>query len=67
MKLLVTGSSGLIGSECVFMMHADYDSVHGIDNNMRMDFFGKGGDTRPVLKLIKNKVNNFNGYGSGCQ
>jgi CDP-paratose 2-epimerase len=45
-QLLVTGSSGLIGSEVV-----DYFSklgwlVHGVDNNMRADFFGPGGDTR---------------------
>ena len=44
--LLVTGSSGLIGSEVV-----DYFSdlgwrVYGVDNNMRADFFGPGGDTR---------------------
>ena len=45
-KLLVTGSSGLIGSEV-----ADYFcllgwDVQGLDNNMRADFFGPGGDTR---------------------
>ena len=46
MKILVAGSSGLIGSEVV----AHFDSlgweVHGIDNNMRADFFGPQGDTR---------------------
>ena len=59
MKLLVTGSSGLIGSECVLQMHKDFDTVYGIDNNMRMDFFGIGGDTRPALNIIKNSVPNF--------
>jgi CDP-paratose 2-epimerase len=46
MKLLVTGSSGLIGSEVVdFFCKLGWE-VHGIDNNMRANFFGPGGDTR---------------------
>jgi CDP-paratose 2-epimerase len=44
--LLVTGSSGLIGSEVVVMFAERGWSVHGADNNMRADFFGPGGDTR---------------------
>src|SRR5438034_2252866 len=45
-RLLVTGSSGLIGSEVVaYFCNLGWD-VHGIDNNMRADFFGPGGDTR---------------------
>src|SRR5580698_2658768 len=45
-KLLVTGSSGLIGSEVVeYFCKLGWD-VHGVDNNMRADFFGAGGDTR---------------------
>jgi CDP-paratose 2-epimerase len=44
--LLVTGSSGLIGSEVVdYFCRAGW-MVHGVDNNMRADFFGPGGDTR---------------------
>jgi CDP-paratose 2-epimerase len=46
MIVLVTGSSGLIGSEAVAHFDAQGYEVHGIDNNMRMDFFGAGGDTR---------------------
>ena len=45
-KLLVTGSSGLIGSEVVDYFCRIGWEVHGIDNNMRADFFGPGGDTR---------------------
>ena len=45
-SLLVTGSSGLIGSEVA----AHFDSrgwhVHGLDNNQRAVFFGPAGDTR---------------------
>lgn len=45
-KLLVTGSSGLIGSEVVDYFCLNGWEVHGIDNNMRADFFGPSGDTR---------------------
>jgi CDP-paratose 2-epimerase len=45
-KLLVTGSSGLIGSEVVDFFCCLGWEVHGIDNNMRADFFGVQGDTR---------------------
>jgi len=46
MKILVTGSNGLIGSEVVAYFAAEKHQVHGIDNNMRADFFGPPGDTR---------------------
>ena len=45
-KLLVTGSSGLIGSEVVDYFCSLGWEVHGVDNNMRADFFGPSGDTR---------------------
>ena len=44
--LLVTGSNGLIGSEMVSHFHRLGWTVHGIDNNMRAEFFGAQGDTR---------------------
>ena len=44
--LLVTGSSGLIGSEVVDYFCRLGWKVHGGDNNMRADFFGPQGDTR---------------------
>ncbi len=44
--LLVTGSSGLIGSEVVGYFCNLGWQVHGVDNNMRADFFGPSGDTR---------------------
>jgi CDP-paratose 2-epimerase len=44
--ILVTGSSGLIGSEvCAYFAGLGYQ-VHGIDNNQRAVFFGPQGDTR---------------------
>lgn len=44
--ILVTGSSGLIGSEVCRYFSAQGYSVHGVDNNMRAMFFGPNGDTR---------------------
>ena len=44
--LLVTGSNGLIGSEMVEPFPDLGWEVHGVDNNMRADFFGPQGDTR---------------------
>jgi len=52
-KLLVTGSSGLIGSEVVTAFSGDGWKVHGVDNNMRADFFGPQGDTRWNLQRLK--------------
>jgi CDP-paratose 2-epimerase len=44
--ILITGSSGLIGSEvCTYFGALGY-TVHGLDNNQRAVFFGQGGDTR---------------------
>ncbi len=43
--MLVTGSSGLIGSEVVTYFSKLGWLVHGADNNMRADFFGPEGDT----------------------
>jgi CDP-paratose 2-epimerase len=45
MRVLVTGSSGLIGSEAVAFFDEMAFAVTGIDNNMRADFFGPQGDT----------------------
>lgn len=45
-KLLVTGSSGLIGSEVVAHFASRGWEVHGVDNNTRETFFGPEGSTR---------------------
>jgi len=45
-KVIVTGSSGLIGSEASVYFDSLGWEVIGIDNNMRADFFGADGDTR---------------------
>ncbi|MDF2430503.1 MAG: CDP-paratose 2-epimerase [Mucilaginibacter sp.] len=45
-NLLVTGSSGLIGSEVSLYFAQQGWKIHGLDNNQRAVFFGKQGDTR---------------------
>jgi CDP-paratose 2-epimerase len=58
-KLLVTGSSGLIGSEVVTYFATQGWEVHGVDNNMRAEFFGPQGDTRWNLQRLKETYPNF--------
>ncbi len=57
--LLVTGSSGLIGSEVVSYFDALGWRVHGVDNNMRADFFGAAGDTRWNQRRLLAACPNF--------
>jgi CDP-paratose 2-epimerase len=59
MKLLVTGSSGLIGSEVVTFFCEEGWEVHGVDNNMRKDFFGPLGDTSWNRKRLQEKFKAF--------
>ena len=51
-KVIITGSTGLIGSECVFYFDRKGWEVHGIDNNIRKMFFGEDGDTNWNLDRI---------------
>jgi CDP-paratose 2-epimerase len=54
--LLVTGSAGLIGSEAVRQFSSGGWQVHGVDNNMRADFFGPDGDTSWNLARLRAEV-----------
>lgn len=56
---LVTGSSGLIGSELVELLDARGYAVHGVDNNMRRDFFGPDGDTTRNLERLRGVTKQF--------
>ncbi len=56
---LVTGSSGLVGSETSAYLDGNGWKVHGVDNNMRADFFGPGGDTRPTLERLHITATRF--------
>jgi CDP-paratose 2-epimerase len=58
-KLLVTGSSGLIGSEVVRHFAKYGWKIYGIDNNMRADFFGEKGDTRWSQQQLEKEFTNF--------
>lgn len=58
-KLLVTGSSGLIGSEIVRYFDILGFKVFGLDNNLRADFFGKNGDTRWNQMRLEKTCRNF--------
>jgi CDP-paratose 2-epimerase len=46
MKILVTGSAGLVGSEVCRFFFREGVAIHGLDNNQRAVFFGPQGDTR---------------------
>jgi CDP-paratose 2-epimerase len=56
---IVTGSSGLIGSEMVAYLDARGWQTHGVDNNMRRDFFGPEGDTTPNLERLLRDTRRF--------
>ena len=57
--VLITGSSGLVGSESVnFFCEKGFDVI-GIDNNLRKFFFGSEGSTLWVKNLLLKKNKNF--------
>jgi CDP-paratose 2-epimerase len=58
-RIIVTGSSGLIGSEvCTYFGSLGWD-VHGVDNNQRAVFFGPQGDTRWNQKRLETTLRRF--------
>jgi CDP-paratose 2-epimerase len=57
--ILVTGSSGLIGSEAVEHFDRKGHVVHGLDNNMRRVFFGEAGDTTWNLDRLRRVTKRF--------
>src|SRR4051812_37607545 len=57
--ILVTGSSGLIGSEgCAYFARAGF-AIHGIDNNQRAAFLGPDGDTRWNQQRLERTLPGF--------
>ncbi|KXK30266.1 MAG: dTDP-glucose 4,6-dehydratase [Candidatus Brocadia sinica] len=56
--VLITGSSGLIGSESAQYFHGKGFEVWGIDNNMRRYFFGEDGSTQWKKEELL-KLNNY--------
>jgi len=59
MKVLVTGSSGLIGSEAVVHFDREGHQVFGVDNNLRREFFGPSGDTLWNLERLRQSTHRF--------
>lgn len=56
MKILVTGSSGLIGSEVCTHFSKLGHKIFGVDNNQRAIFFGPQGDTTWRLRELQNTL-----------
>lgn len=56
---IITGSSGLIGSETAKFFHAQGLEVIGIDNNMRQYFFGSDGSTEWNTHQLQKSLKNF--------
>lgn len=56
---LITGSSGLIGSEVASHFDQLGWRVHGIDNNQRAFFFGAAGDTRWNQQRLESELRSF--------
>ena len=57
--ILITGSSGLVGSEAVSFFHKKNFIPIGIDNNSRKLFFGKDGCTNWKKKELTKNFKNF--------
>lgn len=58
-KLLVTGSSGLIGSEvCLHFAQLGWE-IYGVDNNQRAVLFGVQGDTRWNQQRLQAQIKGF--------
>ena len=60
--ILVTGSSGLIGSEACLHFARNGCAIHGIDNNQREVFFGPLGDTRLNQQRLVREIAGFVHY-----
>lgn len=59
MKIVVTGSSGLIGSEVCTHFSKLGHKIYGVDNNQRAIFFGPQGDTSWRLKELQKTLTCF--------
>ncbi len=56
---LITGSTGLIGSEAVEFFSQRFDQIIGIDNNMRAYFFGEDASTDWNRNQLEEKITNY--------
>ncbi len=58
-KAIITGSSGLVGSELVSYLDGRGWQTYGVDNNLRRDFFGEHGDTTWNLERLRAETRRF--------
>ncbi len=57
--ILITGSSGLIGSAVAAYFHEQGFVIHGFDSNQRAVFFGSEGDTRWNQRRLESTLKRF--------
>ncbi|HMQ08946.1 MAG TPA: NAD-dependent epimerase/dehydratase family protein [Saprospiraceae bacterium] len=57
--VLITGSSGLIGGECVDFFASKFERIIGIDNDMRSYFFGEESSTQWNQVRLRNLYDHF--------
>jgi CDP-paratose 2-epimerase len=60
--VIITGSSGLIGSEAVRFFSDKGMRVIGVDNDMRREFFGDEASTEWNRKRLQEEYNDFHHY-----
>ena len=59
---LITGSTGLVGSEtAIFLLNKGFEVI-GIDNNERVKLFGKDGDTSRIKRRLKKTSKFYKHY-----
>ena len=56
---IITGSTGLIGSEAVSFFSSKFDLIVGIDNNLRQYFFGSDGSNEWNRKRLLERFSNY--------
>ncbi|MBA3915032.1 MAG: NAD-dependent epimerase/dehydratase family protein [Acidobacteriales bacterium] len=59
LRALITGSGGLVGSECTRLLCESGWEVTGVDNDMRREFFGREGSTLHEVSRLQSM---FPGY-----
>ena len=59
---IITGSTGLVGSEAVNFFHDKGFDIIGIDNNLRKLFFGKNGSTIWLKSQLLKRNKNFKNH-----
>ena len=62
LKVLITGSAGLVGSESVRFFAEKEFQVIGIDNNMRKYFFGDDADVTWNNQILLSDYENYSHY-----